>query len=129
MNTIQLSIPEKDLIKFCKLHFLEKYPFTGSWVNTIKPLFTKIYGWNPDEDNNYHDYLNCIFNKLLDIHLKILYDQSGSNLQLRRIFEASFSKSISREDELPIERAISELCALIQNNQVIIDDVERYTLF
>lgn len=88
----------------------------------------EIYGWNPDEHNNYRDYLNCLFNKLLEIHLKIIDDKSGTNLQLRGIFEAAFYKGIVREEELPIERAIAELCGLIQNNTVLEDGKNRYEL-
>ena len=89
---IKLDKYEIQWIKLCKGHYKEKCPSTGSWVKTLKPMFVEIYGWNPDEDKNYHDYLNCIFGKLLEIHLKIIYDQSGSNLQLREIFNSSFSK-------------------------------------
>jgi len=116
---ITLSKTEKDWIKLCKGHFKEKYPPTGKWASTLIPLFEKVYGWNPNDDNNYGDYLNCMFNKLLEIHLKIVHDQSGTNLQLRGIFEAAFYKGIVRNDDLPIERAISALCGLIQCNQVI----------
>lgn len=125
---INLSKFEKQWIKICKGHFKSKYPYTGSWVNTLKPLFTEIYGWNPDEDNNYRDYLNCIFNKLLELHLKIMVDESGTNLQLRGIFEAAFYKGICRDEDLPIERAIAELCGLIQNNIVVVDGENRYEL-
>lgn len=118
---IQLDYNEKRWIKLCKLHYREKYPMTGRWVNNLKPMFTEIYGWNPDDDRNYADYLNCIFNKLLDIHLKIQDDRSGNNNQLREIFNAAFYKSIVREDELPIERAVSTLCGLIQCNNVADD--------
>lgn len=125
---IQLEKTDKQWIKLCKMHYKEKYPYTGSWVNTLKPLFKEIYGWDPDEDNNYNDYLLGIFNKLLEIHLKIVDDHSGSNMHLREIFSAAFTKSISREDDLPIERAISQLCGLIQCNTVIEDGVARYEL-
>ena len=113
---IELDKYEKQWILLCKGHLNDKYPPRDSWVQTLKPLFLEIYGWDPDEDNNYHDYLNGMFNKLLDIHLKIKFDQSGTNLQLRGIFSAAFYKGISRDEELPIERAIAELCGLIQNN-------------
>ena len=125
---IQLSPAEKKIIKFCKGHFKSRYPFTGSWVKSLKPLFVEIYGWNPDEDNNYHDYLVGMFNFLLDTHLKIVDDQSGNNSQLRSIFSAAFSKSIVRDDDLPIERAISELCGLIQCVSVIENDKPRFEL-
>jgi hypothetical protein len=126
---IQLENTEKQWIKLCKGKLQDRYPYKGRWVNTLKSLFTEIYGWDPDEDNNYQDYLICIFNKLLDIHLKIAYDMSGNNNQIRSIFNAAFFKSITREDELPIERAICELCSLIQFNQVILENGEhRYEL-
>jgi len=125
---IHLEPTEKRWIKLCKLHYEDKYPMTGSWVNTLKPMFIEIYGWNPDEDNNYRDYLNCIFNKLFDIYLKIADDRSGNNNHLRSIFSAAFYKSISRMDELPIERSISELCGLIQCNTVRENEEQRYEL-
>lgn len=125
---IELTRTEKDWIKLCKGHFKSKYPYTGRWVDTLKPLFMAIYGWNPDEDNNYRDYLNCLFNKLLEIQLKIQDDQSGNNMQMRGIFEAAFYKGICRDEDLPIERAIAELCGLIQNNTVIKHGEQRYEL-
>ncbi len=48
--------------------------------------------------------------------------------QLNNIFNASFGRTISREQDLPIERAISELCGLIQCNEVIENGVNRYYL-
>ena len=125
---IELNKYEVQWIKLCKFHYKDKYSYQGSWIETLKPLFTEIYGWNPDEDNNYHDYLECIFNKLFEIHLKIKYDMSGSNLQLKDIFSASFYKSISGKEDLPIERAIVKLCGLIQNNLVIENGINRYNL-
>lgn len=125
---ILLTRIEKDWIYLCKGHYKDIYPYQGSWVRTLKPLFVEIYGWNPSEDNNYKDYLNCIFNKLLELYLKIQDDRSGNNVQLRGIFEAAFYKGISRTERRPIERAIAELCGLIQNNTVIEDGVKRYEL-
>lgn len=131
---IELSNEEVRLIKLCKLHYREgsktrdagKYPSRGEWTETMKPLFNDIYGWNADEFPN--DYLDCMFQKLLTIWLKIKYDQSGSEQQLRNIFRASFHKGIARDQEKPIERAIAELCGLIQNNLVIKNGVYRYYL-
>lgn len=125
---IQLSISEKKWIKLCKGHFKEKYPYKGNWVETMKPLFIEIYGWNPDEDNNYSDYLVCIFNKLLNIHLKIQDDKSGSDVQLKNIFDAAFNKSINIDQEIPIKRSIVALCGLIQCNTVRENNVFRYHL-
>jgi len=89
-------------------------------------MFNEVYGWTAEE--YYQDFLRCIFNKLLEIHLKIKDDQSGSNRQLTDIFSAAFYKSISREQELPIERAISQLCGEIQCTTVIENGVHRYYL-
>lgn len=125
---IQLTDTEKQWIKMCKGHYKDTYPYTGAWVKTLKPLFVKIYGWNPDDDNNYRDYLECVFNCLLEIHLKIVDDKSGTNMQLRSVFEASFGKRFEWDEELPVERAIARLCGLIQNNQVLEGDVKRYDI-
>lgn len=126
---IQLSPQEIKWIKLCKLHYRddEKYKSKGrEWTDTLKPMFNEIYGWTAEE--HYKDFLHCMFNKLLEIHLKIKYDKSGYERQLELIFHASFYKSFVREQELPIERAISELCGLIQNNLVIENGVHRYYL-
>ena len=127
MEQIQLSDPEKKIILFCKGHLWKKYPWKGEWVKSFKPLFLEIYGWDPDEDNNYGDYLNCLFNKLLELHLKIQDDMSGNNIQLKSIFESAFHKGLIRTDDLPIERAISQLCGLIQNN--LVQSVETGTRY
>ena len=127
---ITLDKYEKKWILLCKGHLREKYPFKGTWHESLKSLFTEIYGWNPDEDNNYHDYLNCIFGKLLDTYLKIKDEWSNENAQLKEIFDAAFYKGISCDEELPIERAIHKICGLIQCNTVVNpDDTKRYELF
>jgi len=127
MELIQLDKIEKKIIKFCKGHLWKEYPFRGEWTESFKPLFLEIYGWDPDEDDNYHDYLNGLFTKLLDLHLKIQDDRSGHNVQLKTIFEAAFHKGYIRTDDLPIERAISQLCGLIQNN--LVQSVETGTRY
>jgi hypothetical protein len=109
-----------------KGHFREKYPYKGTWTENFKPLFEEIYGWCPDEF--YNDYLKGLFSKLLEIYLKIQDDRSGSNIQLKEIIGASFCKTISRDQELPIERVIAELCGHIQCSQVIEYGVNRYYL-
>ena len=81
---VLLNKYEKLWVLLCKRQ-LKKYPWNGSWVETLKPLFTEIYGWNPDEDNNYNDYLRGVFFKLLEIQLKICDDKSGNNVQLKEI--------------------------------------------
>lgn len=127
---ITLDRNEKKWILLCKGQLREKYPFKGYWHETLKPLFTEIYGWNPDEDNNYHDYLNCIFSKLLDTYLKIKDDWSDENAQIKEIFGAAFYKGISCDEELPIERALHKICGLIQCNAIINPDgSKRYELY
>jgi len=125
---IQLENNEKELILICKGHREEKYPYQGYWHLTLKPWFTEIYGWNPDEDNNYQDYLQGLFHKLLDLYLKIKDNWSNENGQLKEVFNASFRKGISNDAELPIERSIHSLCALIQFNEVVQDGIKRYDL-
>jgi hypothetical protein len=115
VNQIQLSDNDKKWIKLCKLHYADKYPSTGEWTNTLKPLFIEIYGYNPDEDDNYHDYLNCIFNKLFDVYNKIK-EEGHSERELKELFEAAFYERFHINQELPIERTIARLCGLIQIN-------------
>jgi len=126
---IELDLYEKQWILLCKGRLKEKYPFKGTWHETLKPLFTEIYGWNPDEDNNYNDYLRGMFNKLLDILMKIKDQWNDNNAQLKDIFYASFGKGISIDEELPIERAIHSICGLIQCTRVINSDgTKRFEL-
>ena len=126
---IQLDQYEKQWILLIKGQLQEKYPFKGRWIETLKPLFTEIYGWNPDEDNNYHDYLRGIFNKLLEIQLKIKDSWVDPNGQLKEVFFASFYKGISTDEELPSERAIGKLCELSQCTTVITSDkTQRFEL-
>jgi hypothetical protein len=124
---IQLSESEIEWIKLCKGHYKGIYRTNaGNWIETLKPLFNKIYGW--DAEDHYIDFLDCIFHKLLDIHLKIQSDHSGNNVQMKKIIGASFQRSWRRDYELPIERVIAELCGQIQCNQVIENGIYRYYL-
>lgn len=118
---IKLSKCEITWIKLFKLHYKDKIDYTSNWLETMKPIFIKIYGWNPDEDNNYHDYLNCIFSKLLDIHLKIHSNKGYDYKNINEIFNASFNENSIRYSDckLPIERAISALAGEIQCTKVI----------
>jgi len=128
MNEIILTETEKRWIKFCKGHYQDIYPFKGRWVRSFKPLFIKTYGWYPNKNIPRMDYLYCLFNKLFEIYMKIACDESGCNRQILNIFNAAFHKSIARNEKLPVERAISELCGLIQCNQIIKNGVNRYFL-
>lgn len=123
---IKLNNAEKQFIKMTKMHYKDVYPCRNNWVLTFKPLFEEIYGWNPNSDLS--NYRRVLFNKLLEIHLKIHLDGSGSDQQLKGIFDAAFNRSFSRDHAKPIDRAISELCGLLQCNQVIEDGVPRYNL-
>ena len=125
---IQLDKGEKQWINLFKNRLNDKYPFEKDWITTIKPMFIELYGWSPDEDGNYYDYLECVFGRLLEIYLKIQYDESGSNRELKGIFSASFFKRPSNEHELPIERAIKHLCGLIGWNTVLVNEEKRYEL-
>lgn len=125
---IPLTENEIKWIRLCKNHYQNDstYVHRKGWIERLKPMFEEQYGYSPDE--HYNDFLRTVFYTLLEIHLKIKYDMSGHNLQLKEIFAASFEKSISRDQELPIERVISKLGALIQCNLVVEDGVERYSL-
>lgn len=125
---ITLTDSQKKVILFCKGHLTDKYPSLGYSHKILKPLFAEIFGWNPDEDDNYRDYLQGAFNYLLDLYLKIACDKSGSNHELKELFGATFSKGISYDAELPIERSIDKLCGMIQCNLVVDNDVKRYEL-
>ena len=126
---IELTKSEKRLILLCKGQLREEFPFNGNWAKTIAPFCIELFGWDANEDDNYNDYLRGIFNYLLKLYLKIELNQSGDPIHyLSGVFYASFNKSISRDDDLPIERAISELCALIQTNPIFDNGFERYQL-
>ena len=125
---IQLDKYERQWILLCKGHFKDKYGTNAkNWIDSLRPLHAEIYQWGDSRDW-YHDFLRCMFDVLLDLHLKIKLDNSGSERQLKEIFNASFSKGLARDNELPIERAISELCGQIQCNQVVENGVARYHL-
>lgn len=126
---IELSKNEKTLILICKGHLKDKYPSTGSWSKTLSPFCLELFGWDANEDNNYNDYLNGIFYYLLKLYLKIELNQSGDSIYyLLEIFNATFNKTISNDEELPIERAISKLCGLIQCNIILKNGIKRYEL-
>lgn len=124
---IPLTKQEVDWIKLCKGHYKDKYKTNAkNWIDTLKPMFNEIYGWTAEEYPR--DFLQCIFHKLLDIHIKIQRDQSGSNVQIKEIIGAGFEQTYKRDYETPIERCIAELCGQIQNNLVIENGVHRYYL-
>ena len=124
---IELTDNEKKWILVCKGHFNEQYPSTGYWHNTLKPLWAEMVGWNPDEDNNYNDYLRGVFNKLLSIMLKIKDEWSSENGQLEELFDDVFNKKWLKA-ELPIERGINTLCSLISRTEVEKNGVKRFSL-
>jgi hypothetical protein len=120
---IPLSKQEVKWVKLLKGHYGHK---SGTWIDTIKPTFNEIYGWNADE--YYEDFLDCMFKKLLELHLKISDDVSGHNAQLKEIFYSAFGKTIYTQEEKPIERAIHMLCSHIRNTVVIKNGIKRFEL-
>lgn len=116
---IELTDYEKKWILACKGQLKEQYPHKQYWHETLKPLWTEIYSWNPDEDNNYKDYLKGLFNKLLGIMLKIKTKWSSENGQLEDLFQCVFEKKWSTDDELPIKRGIQKLCSLIASTEIL----------
>lgn len=106
---IPLDENEVKWIKLCKGHYDKKYNFSDeNCIERLKPLFTEIYGWNPDEDNNYKDFLNCIFKKLFSIYLKV-HEETSTDLLITQVVESSFWKRPSNDYDLPIERCISDI--------------------
>lgn len=123
---IELSVYEKKWIKLSKNYYSKVYPYTGEWVNTAIPLFEEIYGYEVDK---YAHWKYVLFEALLDIHLKIKLDQSGSDRQLKSIFSAAFHKGISNNSNEPIDRAIHTLFGFIQGTRVLNEDgSERFSL-
>lgn len=112
---IQLTSFEKKWINLCKGNLQDKYPFTGEWSNTLRPLFVEIYGW-PDDNSN--DYLHTLVEVLFDLYLKIADDKSGNNLQLKSLLNVAMFKTISYNSDSSIQRVIGKLCGLIQSSQV-----------
>jgi hypothetical protein len=115
---IELNKYEKLWILLIK-NQLKEYPLTGKWTENLKPLFIKIYGWYPNDNQN--QFLSVIFSKLLDIMLKIT-DKNFNNRELKELFFTSFNKDMFNKDLTPIERTISELCGIIQSTRVIDED-------
>lgn len=126
-KAIPLTDAEVKMIKFCKGHYEELYRTSAKeWSESFNPIFKEIYGWGAEEHKA--DYMQCLFQKLLDIYLKINFDMSGNNNQLKEVFDASFRRSFRRDYESPIERAIAELCGQIQSTIVIDNGVNRFYL-
>jgi len=126
MKMIELSEVEKTIILYCKGHLRDEYPSRSEWTESFKPLFKKIYGWDADEF--YNDYLYCLFQKLFNIYMKIRDWKGTPNYDIIEIFGASFSQTFIRTQELPIERAIAQLCGQISCVTVVENGVERFDL-
>lgn len=127
--TTQIALTPTDVkwIKLCKGHYKDKYPYmTTHWLDALKPLFIEIYQYDPNE--HYYEFTNCMFKRLLEITEKIRESDDAYKMQIMQVFDASFEESVFRKYPLPIERAVAELCSIIQNNIVIKDGVDRYSL-
>jgi len=128
-DKIELTNTERGWIKLCKGHFKDKYPHSETWIDTIRLYYSEVYGNNLVPGTvEYPQYLDAIFNVLFGIYMKIKDDKSGIHAELRDLFKVTFNKTIIRSHDLPVERAISELCGLIQTTAVIVDGSERFEL-
>lgn len=127
---IQLTPAEVKWIKLCKNHYQKDMPKEAdkTWLTRLAWMFESQYGWSPEEFRN--DFIGCIFNKLLDIWLKIEYDLSGNSNELRELFGAAFGTRIFHDkDTPPIERVINQLCSSIAFTTVILEDgTHRFNL-
>lgn len=125
---IPLDKYEVQWIKLCKGHFDKKYNFEDeNRIERLKPLFTEIYGWNPDEDNNYRDFLDCIFKKLFSLYLKI-HEETSTDLLITEVVSSSFWQRPSNNHELPIERCIADICFKIAWTPINDCGVDRFNL-
>jgi len=96
---IQLDETEVQWIKLIKGHYKKKYKTdTKNWIDTLAQMFDDSFGWSHIEYRA--DFLQCMFQKLLSIYLKIQDDRSGNNVQLKEIIEAGFVRSIRRDYRL-----------------------------
>lgn len=108
---IQLNETERFLVALTKNHFKNK--LTGkSWVEVMQESFRKIYGY--EFENNFNDNFT-IFAKLYKIYYKISQNSLEDTLL---IFAQVFNERSFRKDEKTIERAIGEVCGLIQATTV-----------
>lgn len=112
LNEIKLDDIDKKLILLCKGHLEDKYPFNGTWTNTLVEFYRDHYGLNPDDYPM--KFKSCMFYKLLGIQTKLSETEYQRTREIEKIFECAFEKGIIRNDDEPIERAISELCGIIQ---------------
>lgn len=128
-KTLPIALTPTDVkwIKLCKGHYKDKYPYmTTHWLDALKPIFIEIYQYDPNE--HYYEFTNCMFKRLLEILQKISESEADYKRYVHEVFNASFEESVFRKYPLPIERAVAELCSIIQNNLVIKDGAERYSL-
>jgi len=127
--TKPMILDDYDLIwiRFCKGKYDKTFDYRTkhiTWIDPLKPLYQEIYGIDPNEYPR--EFRECMFSKLLDVYFRIKLDESGHDHQIKKLMHASFTKGISRDQELPIERTIAELCGLIQCTAVIKDGVHRF---
>lgn len=113
---IELSEIEKVFIFAIKGH-LKKYLEGGTYEKELEPLFSHFY--SRLTYHTYEEYRSHLFSILFDLYLKIQDDRSGSNMQIRKLMYATFSKSFSHNQETPIERAIDSVCNLIRFTSVV----------
>jgi len=125
---IKLTKYDKMWIKLLKNHYAndERYHVNASsWIETLKPMFREIYGYEPDE--NLKSFRFCIHRKLFKLWYKIDPRMIQDNIDwkcdiLLEILKPVFSRSIVRDYEESVDRLIAELCGQIQCTLVISRD-------
>lgn len=121
---IHLSDFEIELLNRIKGWNSDKYPYAGEWIDTLKPLWYKHMGWNPDEW--YKDYQVGLYDKLLTLYLKIYKDHSGNNILLKEIITDGLYPSIIRPQTEPYDRIIASLCGHLQIIEVYNNGIKRF---
>ena len=128
---IKLTKTDKMWIKLMKNHYVdnEKYHVNASsWIDTLKPMFEEIYGYDPDK--HIKDFRYCMSRRLFKLWYKIDPRMHQDNIDfkcdiLMQVHAVSFRRSIVRDYEEPVDRFIAELCGQIQCIQVIRRDGQR----
>jgi hypothetical protein len=110
---INLTKGEIKLIKLCKGHF-SKNKWPPSKISDFIPVFTEMYGWDPLIDNNYDDFLDCLFYALLNIHNKI-GEEDLAKIEIKELFREIFKKQNSNNS---LESGILKLKSIIAFTKV-----------
>lgn len=107
---IALTKSDKEIIRLCKGK--HRFKPCDTHIDLLKKYYNKNYCVNADE--YYKEFLSCMFSNLLDVFMKIRSNKGTVNSDILSLFHNSFEKNCFREQEMPIERALTELFSQIR---------------